>query len=88
MLSNNENVDEKYLSVHVANERWSRSKANTTLNTIRGADNARSNMEHEIEDNFEFECSGTDTCARSNLCTLAESPRFINLRGDDDDDYI
>jgi len=33
--------DKHAKSIHVANERWSRSKANTTLNTIRGADNAR-----------------------------------------------
>ena len=51
----------------MANERWSRSKANTTLNTIRGADNARSyfrcddndrddnnDNEHEIDHNFDF----------------------------------
>jgi len=33
--------DKHAKSIHVANERWARSKANTTLNTIRGADNAR-----------------------------------------------
>jgi len=33
--------DKHAKSIHVANERWSHSKANTTLNTIRGADNAR-----------------------------------------------
>merc|ERR1712088_903457 len=33
--------DNNAKSIHVANERWARSKANTTLNTIRGADNAR-----------------------------------------------
>jgi len=33
--------DKNAKSIHVANERWARSKANTTLNTIRGADNAR-----------------------------------------------
>jgi len=33
--------DKNAKSIHVANERWSRSKANTTLNTIRGADNTR-----------------------------------------------
>ena len=74
----------------MANERWSRSKANTTLNTIRGADNARSyfrcddndrddnnDNEHEIDHNFDFECLGTDTCVRSNLFTPEESPRLI-----------
>ena len=80
----------EFCSVHVANERWSRSKANTTLNTIRGADNARSyfrcddndrddnnDNEHEIDHNFDFECLGTDTCVRSNLFTPDESPRLI-----------
>merc|ERR1711936_403431 len=33
--------DKNAKSIHVANERWARCKANTTLNTIRGADNAR-----------------------------------------------